>query len=301
MLSRLNTYYKEMFPLIPRLFVGVIMFFEIYFLLLLNYGVKVEQLAIGMGEIVGSLTIFIFLMILRIADDFKDYETDQRLFPHRALPSGRVYKQDLIKVAVVVIVIAVVSNIIWMNNLPFFAFLFIYGTLMSLWFFQKSKIQPNLLLALVTHNPVQLVMNAYIISFTCYKYDLPLVSWTSFLVLLTLYFPALIWEISRKIRAPKDETEYVTYSRIFGYKKATRFVLILTAVDVVTNILLTYRLNRFAVLLILGNLLWFTLQCRKFSADPTQFKIVDKVERYTYILETMMILVVIGYLLLGRL
>lgn len=301
MLKRLNIYYKEMFPLIPRLFVGVVMFFEVYFLLLLNNGIQLNQLSIGIQEIVGSVTIFIFLMILRIADDFKDYETDQRLFPERALPSGRVYKKDLKTIAVIVIIIAVLANLIWMNNLGFFAFLFIYGTLMSVWFFQKSKIQPNLLLALVTHNPVQLVMNAYIISFTCYKYNLPLISWTSFLVLLTLYFPALIWEISRKIRAPKDETDYVTYSRIFGYKKATRFVLILTAVDVITNILLTYRLNRYAVVLILVNLIWFTIQCRKFTTDPTQFRIVDKVERYTYILETMMILVVVGYLIMGRL
>lgn len=301
MLNRLSIYFKEMFPLGSRLFVGVVMFFEVYFLLLLNSGVQADQLSIGIQEVVGSVTIFIFLMILRIADDFKDYETDQRLFPERALPSGRVHKKDLKTVAVVVIVLAVAANLLWMNNIGFFAFLFGYGTLMSVWFFQKSKIQPNLLLALVTHNPVQLVMNAYIISFTCYKYSLPLVSWTSFLVLLTLYFPALIWEISRKIRAPKDETEYVTYSRIFGYRKATRYVLILTVVDVVTNVLLTYRLNRYAVVLILLNLVWFGVQCLRFTKDPTRFRIVDKVERYTYILETLMIVVVVGYLFLGRL
>ena len=88
---------------------------------------------------------------------------------------------------------------------------------MSQWFFQKAKIQPNLPLALVTHNPVQMFINLYIISFTVIKYNLSLSSnlWIIILALLTLYFPALIWEIARKIKAPKDENDYVTYSKLF--------------------------------------------------------------------------------------
>ena len=39
MFKRLAVYYKEMFPLLPRFFVAAIMFFEIYFVLLLNDGV----------------------------------------------------------------------------------------------------------------------------------------------------------------------------------------------------------------------------------------------------------------------
>ena len=60
-----------------------------------------------------------------------------------------------------------------MNNFGFFLFLYIYGTLMSLWFFSRKKIQKSLPLALVTHNPVQMIMNIYIISFTCIKYHIP--------------------------------------------------------------------------------------------------------------------------------
>ena len=38
--------------------------------------------------------------------------------------------------------------------------------------------------------------------------------------LLLLWMPFLGWEISRKIRGPQDETEYVTYSRLWGPKLA---------------------------------------------------------------------------------
>ena len=140
--------------------------------------------------------------------------------------------------------------------------------------------------------PVQMIMNIYIISYTCIKYDLYPFTLTSFLVALTLYFPALIWEISRKIRAPKDETEYTTYSKLFGYRKATRFVLLLTLIDVVTNFLLVYRLNRIAVLVLAINATWMTWKFISYMKDPTQYKIVDKVERYTYVLEATMVLVV---------
>ena len=92
MFKRLAVYYKEMFPLLPRFFVAAIMFFEIYFVLLLNDGVTTFHF--DYQELIGIFTIFVFLMILRIADDFKDYETDRRLFPHRALPSGRVKKKE---------------------------------------------------------------------------------------------------------------------------------------------------------------------------------------------------------------
>lgn len=290
MLKRLRIYFKEMYPLIPRLALGFIIFGEIYFIVLLNYGVK--DFFLGIQEAVGGFTVFSFLLWLRIADDFKDYELDCRLFPQRPLPSGRVKKKDLAVFVVILISATVVLNIIFMNNFWFFLFLYVYGTLMSLWFFQRKKIQKSLPLALITHNPVQMIMNIYIISFTCIKYHLKGVTWITFLAAWTLYFPALIWEISRKIRAPQEETEYVTYSSLFGYKKATWFVLILTLVDILTNVLLVWNLNKISVAALLINVAWMTVKFIQYIKDPLKFKIVDKVERYTYIQESMMLITV---------
>ena len=298
MLKRLGIYFKEMYPIIPRLLLVMIVFGEIYFIILLNYGVT--QFHIGIQEVIGGFTVFSFLMWLRIADDFIDYELDCKLFANRPLPSGRVQKKDLKICIILVIAITVLLNLCFMNNFPFFLFLYVYGTLMSLWFFQKKKIQKSLPLALITHNPVQMIMNIYIISFTCIKYHLQPWSLTTFLVAWTLYFPALIWEIARKIRAPQDETEYVTYSKLFGYKKATKFIGILTIVDIITNLLLVYRLSILSIIALLINLAIMLYDFAKFIKDPTQFKIVSKVERYTYIQESIMLLTIPIYLLIGR-
>jgi 4-hydroxybenzoate polyprenyltransferase len=295
MIKRLNIYCKEMYPIIPRLFVGLVIFFEIYFIMLLNHGIT--DFHIQIQEAVGSFTVFAFLFMLRIADDFKDYETDLLLFPERPLPSGRVKKKDLAIFLSVLIAVTAVLNIVFMNNIPFFLFLFAYGAIMSLWFFQKSKIQKNLFLALVTHNPVMMVMNIYIISFACIKYGLPFFSLTNILVAFTLYFPALNWEVARKIRAPRDETDYVTYSKIFGYKKAAGFVLFITLADIITNILLVYRLNTIAVAVLILNVAWMTWEFIVFIKAPERFELIKKVERYTYITEAVMVLVVALYLL----
>lgn len=298
MLKRLHIYFKEMYPIIPRLLLGLIVFGEIYFIVLLNNGVT--QFQIGGQEIIGGFTVFSFLLWLRIADDFKDYELDCRLFSHRPLPSGRVKKRDLAIFVTILITVTVALNVLFMNNFWFFLFLYVYGTLMSLWFFHKKKIQKSLPLALVTHNPVQMIMNVYIISFTCIKYGLNAFTLTSFLAAWTLYFPALIWEVSRKIRAPKDETEYVTYSKLFGYQKSTMFVLILTWVDILTNVLLVWNLNKVSVVALLLNTDWMTWKFVQFMEDPTRFKIVDKVERYTYIQESMMLVTIAFYIMFGK-
>lgn len=298
MLKRLNIYFKEMYPIIPRLLLGFLVFGEIYFIILLNHGVT--KFNIGIQEAVCGFTVFSFLCWLRIADDFKDYELDCRLFKERPLPSGRVTKRDLAIFISILIVFTLVINFIFMNNFIFCVLLYTYGSFMAVWFFQKHKIASSLPLALVTHNPVQLFINIYIISFTVIKYNTTVIDLTNILTCFTLYFPALIWEVSRKIRAPKDETEYTTYSKLFGYKKATNFVLIVTWIDVITNFILVWNLNKISVIALLINVLWINYKFIEFKKDPTKYKIVKKVEIYTYIQETLMIMTVVIFLIFGK-
>ena len=301
MLKRLHIYFKERYPIIPRLILGIIVFLEIHFIILLNLGVTKDQFRIGIQESVGAWTVFAFLLWLRIADDLKDFETDKRLFPDRPLPSGRVFKKDVMVACVVVQIITVVLNVIFMRKcIIFFVILYIYGYLMSKWFFKKKKIQPSLPLALVTHNPVQAFINLYIISFTVIKYDLPFFTLTNIMALWTLYFPALIWEVSRKIKAPKDENDYTTYSKLFGYKKATRFVLILTIADIITNFILVWNLNKISVLVLALLVSWMTWKFIQFMKDPEKFTLVNKVEIYTYFQESTMLLTIVAFLVFGK-
>ena len=58
MLKRLWIYSKEMYPVIPRLLLGFIVFGEIYFIILLNNGIT--DFHLGVQEVVGGFTVFSF-------------------------------------------------------------------------------------------------------------------------------------------------------------------------------------------------------------------------------------------------
>lgn len=298
MLKRLFIYFKERYPFPSMLLVAIIAFAEIHFIILLNNGVT--NFSLGVQEAVGIFTVFSFLMWLRVADDLKDYKTDKKLFKERPLPSGRTKKSDIIIACAIFNGIAIILNIIFMNNLLFCGILYAYGFLMANWFFQRSKIQPSLPLALITHNPVQMFVNLYTISFTVIKYGIQPISLINVMALFTLYFPALIWEISRKIRAPKDENAYTTYSKLFGYKKSTRFVMIMTLVDLCTNIILVFNLNKISLVVLVLLAAWMTWKFVQFMQKPTRFKLVEKVERYTYLQEATMLITVVVFLLVGK-
>ncbi|MCL1851588.1 MAG: prenyltransferase [Peptococcaceae bacterium] len=289
MFKRLNIYLKEMLPPIKLSAVSVVLFFEIYFLIILI--TDVGMFHIGIQEIIGCYTVAAFLLSLRIADDFKDYKTDRILFPDRPLPSGRVKKTDLAILLIAINTVAIPLNILFMNNLLFYAGLMIYGTLMSVWFFARSKIQKSLPMALLTHNPVDVIINIYIISFTCLKYGLPLLTLNNVLIALTLYWPALIWEIARKTRAPKDETAYTTYSKLYGYKKITAIILIILTLDLITSAKLMYELWSWGLIAVVAAYLWFVAQCVKYMKNPERFKLVSRVEIYELITETPVVLI----------
>lgn len=297
-IKRLNIYQKEMYPVLPRLALGYIVAAEIYFIILLNHGVT--HFSLGIQELIAGFTIFSFLFWLRIADDFKDYELDCRLFNTRPLPSGRVQKKDLAVFIGALIAFTVMINFLFMPNFIFCFILYTYGSLMAVWFFQKHKIAKSLPLALVTHNPVQILMNIYIISFTVIKYHISAFDLTNVLACFTLYFPALIWEVSRKIRAPQEETEYVTYSKLFGYKKAVDFVFIVTWVDIITNFILVWNLNKLSVAVLFVLVCWMSWKFIEYKKDPLKYRIVTKVERYTYLQESTMILTVVLFLIFGK-
>ncbi|MGJ6981433.1 hypothetical protein ACSDQ9_13025 [Aestuariimicrobium soli] len=296
--GRIADYLAEMYPPASRLLISAIVFFEIYFVLLLNYDVRNFEL--GWQEVVGTVTVFGFLLMLRIADDLKDTEVDRRLFPHRAVPSGRVRLSDLRILQVINVVVVVAANVAVMNNLAFFAVLYAYGAAMSLWFFARARIQPNLFLALVTHNPVMMIMNIYVISFGVIKYGLQPFTLTTVLLAWTMYFPSLIWEIARKIRAPQEETAYVTYSSLWGHRKAAWFVLAIIWVDVLTNLTLVFAVSRLAMIPLVLNLAWITWTIIRWLRDPGRFAFGPKVDRYTYGVEGLMVLAVAVNLFLGR-
>ena len=77
-------------------------------------------------------------------------------------------------------------------------------------------------------------------------------------------------------------------------------MLILTIVDIITNIILVWRLNKISVAVLILLVSWMTWKFVQFIKDPEQFVLVDKVERYTYLQESTMLLTIVVFLLVGK-
>lgn len=244
MYKRVSIYLKEMYPPLQRLILVSVLFFAIFFLLLALH--HRTDYVIGLREAIAIATIFVFFLSLRIADEFKDFDTDKKNFPERPLPSGRVTKRDLVTLLFICWVPVVVLNLLYMNNLPVLFVLCVYGALSSVWFFAKDLIKPNLVAALITHNPLQAVINLYSASYVCAAYGFELWSPTTLTVVLALYMPGFIWEVGRKIRAPNRETAYTTYSKLWGYTRAIAVIIAAMLIALTLNYTLLARISQVA-------------------------------------------------------
>lgn len=293
MLKRIYVYLSEMFPPLQRFVLSAGLFFAIYFLILAGNGIGTYQ--IGVREWVGVLTVFTFLLSLRVADEFKDLDTDMKNFPGRPLPSGRVKKGDLLALLFVFQLPVVTMNLIYMNNLPYLIALYTYGGLMTVWFFAKRAIKGNLVLALVTHNPVQILLNMYVASYVCGTYRLNVWAPTVLLPVVAMYLPGLIWEIGRKIRAPKMETTYTTYSKLWGYKKAVLVIVTLIIIATVLNIMLIGRFNIVAAVLSCAVAGAVIAASGIYVNNPHRFAYINPVMAFIYIQELILIAASYGH------
>jgi 4-hydroxybenzoate polyprenyltransferase len=183
-----------------------------------------------------------------------------------------------------------------MDNLIYFAVVLLYGILMSVWFFARKIIQPSLVLALVTHNPFQYLLVIYVISFVCLKYGLTVFTATNLLIGLIFYLPALAWEISRKIKAPQDENQYTTYSKIFGYKTAVVIALVTLGLQFAVIYPILLPLSALATGVILLAYITLLVRSLEFIHNPRAFKYGPTVQLYMYVTQTVL-LIAAGWLL----
>ena len=238
--GRLVAYVEEMFPTAASLPYAAGVFAALYF------GAQaldaVTPLVVSWRAVLGAATVYLFLLLLRIYDELKDVETDLRLgkagdprYRDRAIVQGRVDEADIVWLRWAVTALLVVLNVVVLIGLPAsaalatgvaFALLFVVTWLSYRWFFWPA-IAKNLLLAFATHNPMTILLVAYVLVLTAA--DIEAVSYSPWwwgLAIVT-WWPVAAWEVSRKVRIPGDETDYDTYSRRLGWKVAAVIPMLL--------------------------------------------------------------------------
>lgn len=238
-LWRIADYLGEMFPPAFQIPIGAASFASVYFGLQALGGAT--RMTVGWRALGGAATVILFSLLMRVYDELKDVETDLRLaragdprYKDRAIVTGRVQVADLVALRWTVTALLGALNLTLGFPWPLLAFLglFAVGWLSFRWFFWPA-VSRNLLLAFLTHNPIALLVGAYVVAVYVADFGAASLPSKAALLLLAGWAPIAAWETSRKVRHPTEETEYQTYSKLLGWRTASllpaAFVLVGTA------------------------------------------------------------------------
>jgi len=216
-LRRMRLYLREMFPVAPRLVMAVLLYAS--FARVLARLHRWPTTLTVPDLLLGTWSVFATMLVLRLMDELKDLDVDRRLFAFRPVPSGRVLESDIRRTLFVVAGLYAAAHV--GAGLAFWTALAVlgYALLMFRWFLVPEIMRPRLLLTLATHNPVVpvLLLHLAVVAAGAQGRGPRDLDGGALLPLLIIYWaPLFAWEIARKIRAPREEDAYVTYSRLLG-------------------------------------------------------------------------------------
>ena len=238
MIRRIGIYLNEMFP-VPSFLGSILTAVAIQLTYLRLFDLRAEFHA---ALLLPALVLTAVSLLIRVMDEFKDYQDDLTNFPNRPLPSGRVLPKDLIVLGwscVGLVLILSLSS----SRLFIWACLTICFTgLMLKWFFIEERMRKSLPLAVATHHPIVLFNFVYLL-LACVETN-STVTFEKAIYILPLCLIFTNWEVVRKVRAPEQETSYTTYSKIFGPR---------AAISIALAIQLTFNLTMFNIFAYLGS------------------------------------------------
>lgn len=236
-LKKWYTYQKERFPVLAFGSYVFAIAFATYCFSNSEFN-KVYPLGTSFFDWKIILTMFVlgllqFLMV-RIIDEFKDYEEDCKYRPYRPVPRGLITLKELKVLFIICAILQIaITAIVNRYALKYLVLLWIVFYLMTKGFFIKKVLDKHILLE-VTFDEIMMPILVVFLS----KFPNGRIFLTNryFLFLFMTYVVSWIIEIARKVRCKEDEEEGVrTYTAVFGINKAMLLLnllqLILTTIQ----------------------------------------------------------------------
>lgn len=225
LLQRFWIYQHERFPLFSQgVLIGVISLCSVSFSVLLRsaaaspafwHMLKTPHFGLGVLVALGCALGFFFQM--RVADEFKDYETDLQYRPYRPVQRGLITLRELAWLAGGMMVIQLGLSL-WLSERMLLPLLLVWGYmgLMRQEFFVRDWLRHHAVAYMLSH-----LVIAPLIFFYMTACDWLVAGATPAISLLwflaAAFFNGVFYEIGRKIRAPQsEETGVETYSSLWG-------------------------------------------------------------------------------------
>lgn len=274
------TYQKERFPILTY---GIYIFAIVFAVFCYNsylapktyesisklvWSVGPEPYVMNYYKIIPMFIVaFLQFLMVRIIDEFKDYEEDCKYRPYRPVPRGLITLKEL-KVLFILCVILQLLITLWINLKGTFLLIvvWIFFFIMSKVFFIKKFLDKHILIEVFLDELLLPLLMLYLSRFIYY------IDFSNIWKLLFMgYIVSWIVEIARKVRCKEDEETGVrTYTAVFGIKKAMLILFVLeTFLMIIQTLILGKAYLGFTIVIYvivnLINLLFGIKQSKKFA------------------------------------
>ena len=218
--------------------------------------------------LVAFITVFLFFLQLRIADEFKDAEEDAKYRPYRAVPRGLVSLRELGVMFAIAAAIQL-SLTLWLDTRLIYLLLLTWGylALMSVEFFARDWLKSRHITYLWTHMLIMPLVDFFATSCLWLPAGVSPNPQGLLFFLIASFFNGIVIEIGRKLRQPNGEQEGVpTYSKLWGLKKASRVWAVCMTITGFFALLAAYHIGFFlpVICLLTPLLLWAYMTVSKF-------------------------------------
>ena len=230
-LSRFLIYQKERFPFLLH---GPLILMFTFSAIAYSRICRGQEGFINMSDfVVGFITTLCLFFLLRILDEFKDQDIDEKYRKELPVPRGLISLTELKWVGVAVMAIQI--TVILLGHPSMFLFYLIviaYLVLMTFEFFVHEWLNDHIWVYVGSHMIIIPLVDIYASGLDWYvDGDQPHIGLLLFFGVS--YFNGIVLEIGRKLKAPEDEKEGVlTYSGMLGFAKGIYLwmgILLITA------------------------------------------------------------------------
>ncbi len=186
---------------------------------------------------VAAFTTVTLFFLVRIFDEFKDAKDDAAYRKELPVPRGLISLRELFWIGVVVVIAQITVNLIFFPKLLImYGIVVAYLSLMGKEFFIPEWLKKHQFWYVTSHMFIIPLIDIYASGFDWLYEGLAAPKGLIFFFCVS-YMNGIVLEIGRKIKISEDEkTGVLTYSSLFGAKKATLLWLVILLVTLAFSI-----------------------------------------------------------------
>ncbi len=207
---------------------------------------EASELVLSPATAAGMVTVFCLFLVFRLSDELKDVATDRALFPHRPLPSGRVFRSDAMLMMGLAIATAIGLNAQRTPALLVVLLVVGYVLLLHFYLFVPRFLKAHPVVNLAVHNPVFAAIAFYAATATTALDDRALGSPEPSLVglfVLSIWLPFLSWELLRKVARGTVRPDHDIYAPVLGRHGSLSIAVAAQTLALVSFLVLATRLG----------------------------------------------------------